>query len=93
MSFLMDPKTRDDINAYEENQEVIRQRLIRILRKQHGPSISRLANSIGLSPTTLNRFYKGEKRVLWRVLFTIETWVNQQEDILGLPHEIDNLQK
>jgi hypothetical protein len=85
----MDFKTCENITQYEENQEIIRQRLIRIVRKMYKPAISRIAHEIHLSPTTLNHFYKGEKRARWRVLFTIEEWVKNQERLMGLPPYID----
>jgi hypothetical protein len=80
----MDKEIVNKLSDYVENQEEIRQRLIKVIRKMKLPSLSRIAKEMFLSSTTLVRFFRGEKRVEWRALFAIEEWVIAKEKELGI---------
>ncbi len=62
----------------ENNQNVIRERLLTVNRKT-GLSIAKMAAQMGISPTTLRSFLVDEKKAIYAVISKILGFVEQHE--------------
>jgi hypothetical protein len=76
----MDLETMNRIKEYVDNQEEVRERFLKIYTGTPHISIARIAGEIDMSPTTLNNFIIGYRKMELRSLWAVDHWTQKKEE-------------